>query len=114
MRATQLLGCQVYDADGDLLGHVHDLRFEASSPSTGHKTGWNCRLTGLACGRRSPVGHRLGYGTGDMAGPWPLSAIFRRRRQRSLEINWSDVANLDRPRIELKRRRRDYEQGSGR
>jgi hypothetical protein len=56
MRATQLLGCQVYDADGDLLGHVHDLRFEASSPSAGHKTGWNCRLTGLACGRRSPVG----------------------------------------------------------
>jgi hypothetical protein len=69
MRATQLLGCQVYDADGDLLGHVHDLRFEASRPSAGHKTGWNCRLTGLACGRRSPVGHRLGYGTCDMAGP---------------------------------------------
>jgi hypothetical protein len=113
MRATQLLGCQVYDADGELLGRVHDLRFEASSPSAGRKTGWNCRLTGLACGRRAPVGHRLGYGTADMAGPWPLSTIFRRRRH-SLEINWSDVARFDRPRIDLKRRRSDYEEASGR
>ncbi|MCU1656660.1 MAG: hypothetical protein JWO57_1316 [Pseudonocardiales bacterium] len=67
MRATELIGCHVYDADGESLGHVHDLRFEVTRPPRGRKTGWTCELTGLACGSRAPVGHRLGYG----GGTWP-------------------------------------------
>jgi hypothetical protein len=98
MRATDLLGCDVYAADGEHLGHIHDLRFETTG-RLGTST-WRCRLTGFACGKTS-LGHRLGYGTGDMAGPWPLSAIFARRGRRSLEINWSDVAELRRPTITL-------------
>ncbi|MCU1656661.1 MAG: hypothetical protein JWO57_1317, partial [Pseudonocardiales bacterium] len=34
-----------------------------------------------------------------MAGPWPLSVMFRRRRERSLEVDWSDVVLFERPRI---------------
>jgi hypothetical protein len=111
MRATQILGCEVYDADGEPLGHVHDLRFEAGPPDKDRRTGWRCRLTGFSCSRRSPLGHRLGYGTGDMTGPWPLDRIFRRRRERSLDIDWSDVTRFERPRIDVARRRSDYEAG---
>jgi hypothetical protein len=42
---------------------------------------WRCRLTAVVCGRTA-IGHRLGYGTGDMRGPWPLSVVFTHRRQR--------------------------------
>jgi hypothetical protein len=97
MRATELLGCDVYDSDGEHLGHVHDLRFEASGrpgPS------WHCRLTGFSCGPSS-IGHRLGYGGGDMAGPWPISAMFTRWTARRREIDWTDVVSFHRPRIVL-------------
>jgi hypothetical protein len=112
MRATQLIGCRVYDADGQLLGHVHDLRFEATPPPPDQDTGWTCRLTGLACGRTA-IGHRLGYGMGDMTGPWPLRALFTRGYQRRLEIDWTDVTRFQRPRIDVRRRRADYEQARG-
>jgi hypothetical protein len=102
MRATELLGCTVYDADGEVVGHVHDLRFEPL-PGTPGWTGY--RLTTLACGDRAAVGHRLGYGERDMAGPWPLTWIFRRRSRTSLLVAWSDVTSFQRPRIEIGRRR---------
>lgn len=105
LRATELIGCAVLDADGELIGHVHDLRFETTSSE---HTGWRSRLTGIACGKRAPLGHRLGYGTADMAGPWPLSVIFRRLRQRSIEIDWADVTRIDRPRLHVSGRRADY------
>jgi hypothetical protein len=101
----------VYGADGELIGHVHDLRFEAHGPGGDASSGWRCRLTGIACGKRSPLGHRFGYGTGDMAGPWPLSAVFRRLRRRSIEIDWADVASFERPRVRLRHRRAHYERG---
>jgi hypothetical protein len=97
MRATELIGCDVYDSRGKHLGHVHDLRFEADGVPG---ASWQCRLTGLSCGRSS-IGHRLGYGTGDMAGPWPISTLFTRWTGRRLEIDWKHVASFDRPRIEL-------------
>jgi sporulation protein YlmC with PRC-barrel domain len=107
MKATELIGCDVYDVHGQHLGHVHDLRFE--SEGTPGNPGWRCVLTGLACGKIS-IGHRLGYGTGDMAGPWPLNIIFGRRRRRSLEIDWDNVDAVDRPRITLRISRSDLEQ----
>lgn len=98
MRATDLLGCDVYTSDQVHLGQVHDLRFETSGdPKAGT---WSCRLTGLACGGSS-LGHRFGYGTGEMAGPWPLSAIFARKRRRKTEVDWSDISRVGTKRIEL-------------
>jgi hypothetical protein len=109
MRATDLIGCDVYDSLGEHLGHVHDLRFEAEGTPG---TSWRCRLTGFSCGRSS-IGHRLGYGTGDMAGPWPISALFTRWTGRRLEIDWNDVASFDRPTIVL-HRSRDHIHGARR
>lgn len=98
----------MYGPDGELVGHVHDLRFEAAPPIREGAGGWTCRLAGLSCGTRAPVGHRLGYGTGDMAGPWPLSVPFRRRRERSLQIDWRHVVRVDGTRIDVAHRRSDY------
>jgi hypothetical protein len=101
MRATDLIGHPVRDREGVGLGIVHDLRFEMTWTAEHQLV---CRLTGLACAESAGIGHRLGYGTGDMTGPWPLSAFFTRRRQRrSLDIDWRDVAGLDSTGIRLKR-----------
>jgi sporulation protein YlmC with PRC-barrel domain len=105
MKATELIGCDVYDSRGEHLGHVHDLRFEADGEPG---PTWQCRLTGLACGRSS-IGHRLGYGTGDMAGPWPISVLFRRRHGRRLEIDWRAVERVERPTITLRATRAELE-----
>lgn len=102
MRATELLGCTVYDEDGEVVGHVHDLRFE---PLPGERDWTGYRLTGLACGDQAALGHRLGYGHRDMAGPWPLTWFFARRGRKSLLVAWSDVTSFERPRIEIRRRR---------
>src|SRR5205085_2374502 len=103
MRASELLGCELYDVDGVLIGHVHDLRFEAR-PASGRAVSY--RLTALQCGSAS-AGHRLGYGHGDMAGPWPLKWAFQRAAHRSLIVEWSDVAKIRRPRIDVCKRKAD-------
>jgi hypothetical protein len=51
------------------------------------------------------VGHRLGYGAGDMAGPWPLTSIFGALRRRSLEIDWTDVVSVRGNRIDVRHTR---------
>jgi hypothetical protein len=96
MRATELLGCRVYDLHQQHVGDVHDLRFTRDGPAMP----W--RLDAIAVGTIA-IGHRFGYGSGDMAGPWPLSALMRsRHRHSSLVIGWDQVARFDRPRIELR------------
>jgi hypothetical protein len=103
MRAAELLGCAVHDSSGEVVGHVHDLRFEAQ-PAADDPDAVSYRLTGLQCGSAA-VGHRLGYGHGDMAGPWPLLILFRRSRHRSLLVEWHDVVRFERPDIYIGRRR---------
>lgn len=102
MRGSELIDCDVYDADGKRLGAVHDLRFDLKWTRAHQLT---CRLTGLECRDSSALGHRLGYGTGDMAGPWPLGMFFTRSRARkSLTVEWRDVVSVEPGRIRLKRR----------
>lgn len=104
MRAAELVGCTVYDVDGQRVGTVHDLHFEAGGaplPDSGEPA---YRLTCLECGGAG-VGHRFGYGRRDMAGPWPLVGVFRRLARRSLMVDWSDITRLDTRRIDIGRRR---------
>jgi hypothetical protein len=102
MRATELMGCVVFDGDGELIGHVHDLRLEAVRAG-GASDDVRYRVTGLQCGGAA-VGHRLGYGHGDMAGPWILSALVRWMRRKSVVVEWRDVARFEAPNIYLNRR----------
>lgn len=105
MRAADLLGCVVHDAAGEVLGHVHDLRLEARpTPGSANTDDVTYRVTGLECGSAA-VFHRLGYGHGDMAGPWPLHAWFHRARRKSLLVEWRDIVRFERPDIYIARRR---------
>ena len=47
MRAAELIGCHVYDADGQDLGIVHDLHFRVRGRPGG---GQACELDALECG----------------------------------------------------------------
>jgi hypothetical protein len=97
VRAAELIGCQVYDADGQVVGTVHDLRFRVHVRPDGTQA---CQLDALECGGVG-LGHRLGYGEHAMRGPWPFPALFRYLARRSLAVPWSQVTALSRPRIEI-------------
>jgi uncharacterized protein YrrD len=112
MLATDLIGADVYDAAGKRVGRVHDLSFEMSG---GDGVPVRLRLTGIDVGDAVAVGHRLGFGTSDMAGPWPLSAIFTRRRARSRRhLPWGEVARTEDGRVMLRRRDEQLQADSGR
>lgn len=105
MRIAELLGCQLFDRDGDQVGTVHDVRFIADGPpyATGKPS---YRLTALIVGGKA-VGDRLGYVRHEMKGPWPLPQLFQRLGRHSYLVPWEDVTRIDRPRIETRCRARD-------
>jgi len=90
MRATDLLGSRVIDSDGRNLGRIHDLRFRVEGRPETHDL--TLVLVAISCSQITR-GHAMGYGSGDMKGPWPLKAIFGRIHSRVLEIPWAEVAN---------------------
>jgi hypothetical protein len=97
MRLSDVLGCEVFDADGDSLGHVHDVRLIADGPVVG-AFGPSLRVHGILVGRGS-IGARLGLGRDEMRGPWLLKVIFG-RRPRHL-VDWNDIASMREGRIDL-------------
>jgi uncharacterized protein YrrD len=97
MRTSELIGCQVYDADGQDVGAVHDLHFRLRLRPDGDRV---CQLDALECGGIG-FGHRLGYGEHAMRGPWPFPQLFRYLARRSLIVPWSAVTSFDRPRIDI-------------
>lgn len=109
MRAAELLGCHVHDAEGQDLGAVHDLRFRLYTGPGGVQV---CQLDALECGGIG-AGYRLGYGDGAMRGPWPFPALFRYLKRRSLVIPWSEVTAFARPRIDISVRRNQLERARG-
>jgi sporulation protein YlmC with PRC-barrel domain len=106
-----LLGKQVFDADGRRLGTVHDLRFAAERPAG---EPWRIELTGILCGARRSLGHRFGYGQGDMTGPWLLRVAMRWHSRRRLEIDWDQVRATASDRIDLRVRHADITRRKGR
>ena len=101
MRAAELIGCQVYDAEGQAVGTVHDLHFRLRVRPDGSQV---CQLDALECGGIG-LGHRLGYGEHAMSGPWPFPQLFRYLARRSLAVPWSEVTAVNRPRIDISARR---------
>lgn len=100
MRYTDLAGAAVYTSDGERVGTVRDAGFEQWRLADGRT---EFRLSVLECGDRQAIGHRFGYGKGNMAGPWPLDRLFARARQRlSIVIPWRDIADATAGRIDLR------------
>jgi hypothetical protein len=101
MMTSELIGCQVYDAEGQAVGTVHDLRFRLQTRPDGSRA---CQLDALECGGIG-LGHRLGYGEHAMRGPWPLPQVFRYLARRSLAIPWTQITGIDGRRIDISARR---------
>jgi hypothetical protein len=97
VRTSELIGCRVYDADGQDVGAVHDLHFRLRLRPDGSRA---CQLDALECGDIG-FGHRLGYGEHAMRGPWPFPPLFRYLARHSLIVPWSAVTSFDRPRIDI-------------
>jgi hypothetical protein len=90
MRLSDLLGSEVFDADGTSLGHVHDVRLVADGRDIG-AFGPALRVHGLLIGRGA-TGARLGLNRARMRGPWLLKTVFG-RRPRHL-VDWTEVSSI--------------------
>ncbi|NHN54649.1 PRC-barrel domain containing protein [Calidifontibacter sp. DB0510] len=101
MRTLDLLGADAYDADGQHVGTVHDLRLESGARPTRDSGEPAYAMGSLVIG---PAGfaHRLGYGRAQMAGPWPLTLIFRRMAARSFVVAWADLERVEHRKVTLR------------
>ncbi|GAA4896253.1 hypothetical protein ACFPM3_15915 [Streptomyces coeruleoprunus] len=95
MRASDLLRAEVVDETGHRLGTVHDLRVVRSSTSAP----W--QLQAVVVGATG-VAHRLGYATGEVRGPAPLSRTAHRLARRSQVVAWSRVIAYGEGRITVR------------
>ena len=98
MRLSDILGCEVFDASGDSLGHVHDVRLVADGPASG-PFGSALRVRGILVGKGS-TGARLGLSRDEMRGPWLLKLVFGRRPARL--IDWGRIAEVGDKEIHLR------------
>ncbi len=92
LRASSLLGRHVVDADGRMLGRVHDLRLRRDGPiqpGFGHAL----RLDALLVGRTS-VANRLGFDLPTLEGPWPLHVLGRRAARHTRAVPWDAVVSI--------------------
>lgn len=101
MRAAELVGCEVVDRDGVTVGRVHDLVFRMRDGEPPR-----FELMALECGKAG-IGDRLGFMRQAMAGPWPLTALFRWLSRHARVVEWSEVCRVDLPSIEIRKRRDD-------
>jgi hypothetical protein len=99
VRLGELLRAEAYDADGDDLGQVHDVRLRHSvTPDGRHRLVVESVIVGAGA-----LSARLGYTYGDVQGPWLLTRIFRRLGRGARRADWGDVAWSD-GRVDVRRR----------
>ncbi|MBV8959459.1 MAG: PRC-barrel domain containing protein [Actinobacteria bacterium] len=100
MRLSDLLHSSVYDASGECLGSVHDVRLVQDGPPL---PGGDAalRVDALVVGRGA-MGLRLGYVRTATKGPWLLKVIFRRLARRARYVEWSQVAEHGEGRVTLR------------
>jgi sporulation protein YlmC with PRC-barrel domain len=99
VRIAELLGAEVVDRDGRVLGRVHDVRLVRDGPPL---ASFEAAFT-LDCLLFGPIsiGTRLGYGRHGVRGPWLLKAIFERIHVRHQAAEWEQVAAIEPGRIHL-------------
>lgn len=91
-RVGELFGAKVYDADGELVGRVHEVRLVRDGPEQG-LFGPGYRVQGLLVGPAS-IGDRLGFDRTRMAGPWLLKALFQRFHREARLVEWPVVESM--------------------
>jgi sporulation protein YlmC with PRC-barrel domain len=89
MKASDLIGLDVHDADGQHLGVVTDLRCVQDGPVRGSMRA--PRVAALIVSRRH-TGSLLGYDRRRQQGPWPIRTIVQRLHRHAVLIPWASVA----------------------
>ena len=93
MRISDLLDERVYDAAGNSVGKVHDVRLVQDARSReGDDDAF--RVDALLVGHVGAA-TRLGFVRTGQRGPWLLRVLMTRRERRAEEIPWSDIERVD-------------------
>jgi hypothetical protein len=107
MRLSELLGDEVYDADGAKLGLVVDALAVQDGPPAPGGLDQSLRLAGLVVGRAG-LGVRLGFHRAGVKGPWPMRVVMERFDRRCRFVAWDQVASWNDGRIDVRGRASDY------
>jgi sporulation protein YlmC with PRC-barrel domain len=91
MRASDLIGLAVHDADGQRLGVVTDLRCTQDGPLRGSMQAPRVAAC-IVSGRHA--GSLLGYHRRAQQGPWLIRAVVQRLHRGAVLIPWEAVADI--------------------
>jgi hypothetical protein len=94
MRASDLIGQEVYDAAAKRVGVVTDLRCVQDGPLRGSMQA--PRIAALIISARH-TGSLLGYDRRSQQGPWLIRIIIRFLHRHALLVPWEDVADSTGP-----------------
>jgi sporulation protein YlmC with PRC-barrel domain len=103
VRLSELLGLEVVDADGEVVGTVHDVVLVQDGPVLG-SWGAALRLEALLVGTGS-LGTRLGVRRPHVNRPWIVAVWFARRKR--YVVPWEEVVERDEAGVTLRCRRED-------
>lgn len=90
MRASELIGREVVDMDGNAVGVITDLRCIQDGPLRGTQA--MLRVDALLVSHRH-TGSLLGYDRRSQQGPWLIRVIVRRLHRHMRVVPWTMVAD---------------------
>jgi hypothetical protein len=99
MRLSELLGAEVHDGKGRILGAVRDVRFVQDGPEI-PGFGPGLRVQGLLVGNRPA--DRFGLTRTDVKGPWLLKMLSRRIERRLRFVEWDRVHSVSAHVVEIR------------
>ena len=99
MRLSELLGAEVHDGNGRLLGRVRELRLIQEGPDV-EGFGPAFVIQGILVGPRT-VG-RVGLTRPDVKGPWLFKVIARWMERRLRFVDWERVHSVSEGVIEIR------------
>jgi hypothetical protein len=104
-RLSELLHSTVFDAAGEELGSVDDVRLVQDGPLLDGVEA-ALRIEGLVVGRGS-ISVRLGFHRQKVTGPWLLAKIFGALERRAAFVPWGEVDRWEGDRVVLRGRASD-------
>jgi hypothetical protein len=90
MRASDLIGLDVYDSAEQRVGVVTDLRCRQDGPLIGAMQAPRVAAL-IVTGRHT--GSLLGYDRRSQQGPWLIRVVVRRLHRHAVLIQWEDIAD---------------------